>query len=151
MDSPLQSIDTPIRNLLEKKGTEVFTIQATQTVFAAVAEMDAKNVGSLLVKDGEKVVGIITERDYLRKVILKGRASKDTAVATIMTQVLHTICPDDTVSTALAMMTEKRCRHLPVFENDQLLGIVSTGDLVKETMSRQKFMIQMLKDYMTGR
>jgi CBS domain-containing protein len=151
MDSPLQSIDTPIRNLLEKKGREVFAIQATQTVYAAIAEMDVRNVGSLIVNEGDKVVGIITERDYLRKVILKGRSSKETAVATIMTQVLYTVTPDDTVSTALDLMTEKRCRHLPVFQDEQLIGIVSTGDLVKETMSRQKFMIQMLKDYMTGR
>ncbi len=151
MDTPLKSIDTPIRNLLEKKGREVFTIQAGTTVFAAIAEMDVRNVGSLLVKDGDKVVGIITERDYLRKVILKGRASKETSVETIMTSVLYTVSPDDTVSMALAIMTEKRCRHLPVFEGDQLTGIVSTGDLVKETISRQNFMIQMLKDYMSGR
>jgi CBS domain-containing protein len=151
MDSPLQSIDTPIRSLLAKKGVDVYSIQATQTVYAAIAEMDARNVGSLIVKDGDKVVGIITERDYLRKVILKGRASKETAVATIMTRELYTITPDDTVSMALYTMSEKRCRHLPVFEDDQLKGIVSTGDLVKETISRQKFMIQMLKDYMSGR
>lgn len=151
MDSPLQSIDTPIRTLLKKKGREVFTIQADQTVYAAIAEMEVRNVGSLIVKDGDKVVGIITERDYLRKVILKGRASKETAVSTIMSTGLYTVSPDDTVSTALSLMTEKRCRHLPVFDGDQLVGLVSTGDLVKEIMSRQKFMIQLLKDYMSGR
>ena len=151
MDTPLKSIDTQIRTLLEKKGREVYSIQASTTVYAAIAEMDVRNVGSLLVKDGDKVVGIITERDYLRKVILKGRASKETPVETIMTRVLYTVSPDDTVSTALAMMTEKRCRHLPVFEGEQLIGIVSTGDLVKETIARQNFMIQMLKDYMSGR
>jgi CBS domain-containing protein len=151
MDSPLQSIDTPIRTLLEKKGREVFTVQADQTVYAAIAEMEVRNVGSLIVKDGDKVVGIITERDYLRKVILKGRASKETAVSTIMSTGLHTVSPEDTVSTALSLMTEKRCRHLPVFDGDQLVGLVSTGDLVKEIMSRQKFMIQLLKDYMSSR
>jgi CBS domain-containing protein len=103
------------------------------------------------VKEGDKVVGIITERDYLRKVILKGRASKETAVATIMSTGLHTVAPSDTVSTALSIMTDKRCRHLPVFDSDQLVGIVSTGDLIKEIMSRQKFMIQLLKDYMSSR
>ena len=93
--------------------------------------MDAKNVGGLIVKDGEQVVGIITERDYLRKVILRGRSSKETAVDSIMTRDLMSITPEHTVAEAMKIMTEKRCRHLPVFKDGQLDGILSIGDLVK--------------------
>ena len=144
-------MDIPIKTLLDQKGREVYTIQASQTVYEAIEEMDARNVGGLIVKVGEDVVGIITERDYLRKVILKGRCSKDTPVETIMTRSLVSISPDDTVTTAMALMSGKRCRHLPVFEEGRLSGIISTGDLVKATIAGQEFTIQMLQDYMSSR
>ena len=145
------AMDTKIQALLDRKGHEVYLIQANQTVYEAIAEMDARHVGGLIVKDGEKVVGIITERDYMRKVILKGRSSKETAVETIMTRDLASITPDNTVEDAMRLMTEKRCRHLPVFKDGQLVGIVSIGDLVKAIIAGQEFEIHLLHDYITCR
>ena len=145
------AMDTSVGSLLNKKGHEVFFIQAKQTVYEAIAEMDARNVGGLIVKDGEKIVGIITERDYTRKVILKGRASKETPVETIMTRDLLVISPERTVKEAMKLMTEKRCRHLPVFQGEQLVGILSIGDLVKEIIADQEFELQVLEDYIFAR
>ena len=101
--------------------------------------------------NGEQVVGIITERDYLRKVILRGRSSKETDVEAIMTRNLVSITPDHTVDEAMRLMTEKRCRHLPVFKNGQLDGILSIGDLVKAIIESQEFEIQVLQDYISSR
>lgn len=144
-------MDTTIQSLLDTKGHEVYSIQADQTVYEAIAEMDARHVGGLIVMDGERVVGIITERDYLRKVILRGRSSKEIAVETIMTCKLVSVTPDDTLDDAMRLMTEKRCRHLPVFKDGELDGIVSIGDLVKAIIASQEFEIQIFKDYISGR
>ena len=144
-------MDTKIQTLLDRKGHEVYSIQADQTVYEAITEMDAKHVGGLIVMDGEEVVGIITERDYLRKVILRGRSSKETTVETIMTRELVSITPDYTVEDAMKLVTEKRCRHLPVFKDGQLDGILSIGDLVKAIIVSQEFDIQVLHDYISGR
>ena len=144
-------MDTKVQALLDRKGHEVYSIRADQTVYEAITEMDAQNVGGLIVKDGEKVVGIITERDYLRKVILRGRSSKETAVDSIMTRNLVSITPERTVAEAMKLMTEKRCRHLPVFKDGQLDGILSIGDLVKAIIASQEFEIQFLQDYISGR
>ena len=144
-------MDTKVQALLDRKGHEVYSILADQTVYEAITEMDAKNVGGLIVKDGEQVVGIITERDYLRKVILRGRSSKETAVDSIMTRDLMSITPEHTVAEAMKIMTEKRCRHLPVFKDGQLDGILSIGDLVKTIIANQAFEIQFLQDYISGR
>jgi CBS domain-containing protein len=144
-------MDASIERLLAKKGPVVHAIQAKQTVYEAISLMDAQNVGALIVKDNDRVVGIVTERDYTRKVILKGRASKDTAVETIMTRDLVIIDPQRTVKEALAIMTERRCRHLPVFMRGELVGILSIGDLVKEIIAGQEFQIQLLEDYITAR
>lgn len=144
-------METKVQALLAMKGHEVYSIQAVQTVYEAIREMDARHVGGLIVKDGEQVVGIITERDYMRKVILKGRSSKETAVETIMTRELVSITPDHTIEDAMRLMTEKRCRHLPVFKDGQLDGILSIGDLVKAIISSQEFEIRVLHDYISGR
>jgi CBS domain-containing protein len=144
-------MDIRIECILDRKGRDVHMIQATDSVYAAIAEMSARNVGALLVMDGNEMAGIITERDYLRKVILKGRSSKDTPVATIMSRDLLTITPQDHVSYAMALMTAKRCRHLPVLRDGRLDGIVSVGDLVKATIADQEFKIQMLENYISGR
>ena len=120
-------MDTKIQTLLDRKGHEVFSIRADQTVYEAIAEMDARHVGGLIVKDGEQVVGIITERDYLRKVILKGRSSKETAVETIMTRELESITPDDTVEDAMRLMTEKRCRHCRCSKTANWMGSFPSG------------------------
>ena len=144
-------MDTKIQTLLDRKGHEVHTIRAHQTVYEAIAEMDDRHIGGLIVKDGDRVVGIITERDYLRKVILRGRSSKETAVETIMTRKLVSVTPDNTIEDAMRLMTEERCRHLPVFNNGELDGIVSIGDLVKAIIAGQEFEIQMFKDYISSR
>ena len=144
-------MDTKIKVLLDRKGHEVYSIQADRTVYEAIAEMDARHVGGLIVKDGEEVVGMITERDYLRKVILKGRSSKETAVETIMTRELVSITPDHSIEDAMRLMTEKRCRHLPVFKNGQLDGILSIGVLVKAIIESQEFELQVLQDYISSR
>ena len=144
-------MDTKIQTLLDRKGHEVYSIQANQTVYEAITQMDAKNVGGLIVMDGEEVVGIITERDYMRKVILRDRSSKETSVETIMSRNLVSITPERTVEDAMKLVTEKRCRHLPVFKDGQLDGILSIGDLVKATIANQEFEIQVLQDYISGR
>ena len=144
-------MNTKIQALLDGRGHEVYSIRADQTVYEAITEMDARNVGGLIVKDGEEVVGIITERDYLRRVILRGRSSKETAVESIMTRNPVSITPERTVAEAMKLMTEKRCRHLPVFKDGQLYGILSLGDLVKAIIASQEFEIQFLQDYISGR
>ena len=144
-------MDNTLQRLLDKKGHEVYSIQANQTVYEAIAEMDQRNVGGLIVKDDEKIVGIITERDYTRKVILKGRSSKETPVEAIMTRDLVSVTPEHTVQQAMELMTEKRCRHLPVFKDEHLVGMLSIGDLVKAIIADQELQIQILKDYVSGR
>ncbi len=144
-------MDSTLQPLLDKKGHEVYSIQASQSVYDAIAEMDAKNVGALIVKEGDKVAGIISERDYLRKVILKGRSSKETLVETIMTRDLVFVTPKHTVHEAMALMTQKRCRHLPVFKDEQLVGMVSIRDLVKAIIEDQELQIHILEDYVSCR
>jgi CBS domain-containing protein len=144
-------MDNNLQTLLDKKGQDVHSIQASQTVYEAVSEMDAKNVGALIVKEGDKVAGIISERDYVRKVVLKGRSSKEIPVKTIMTRDVVFVTPQHTIHQAMALMTQKRCRHLPVFKEDQLVGMLSIGDLVKAIITRQELQIQILEDYVSGR
>ena len=144
-------MDTKIQNMLDKKGHEVYSIQADQTVYEAITEMDAQNVGALIVKEGDEVVGIITERDYMRKVILRERSSKETAVEKIMTRNLVSITPDQTIKDAMTLITEKRCRHLPVFKDGQLAGILSIGDLVKAIIANQESEIHLLQDFISCR
>ena len=145
------AVDTEIQALLDQKGHEVHSIQMDRTVYEAIAEMDARHIGALIVKDGEEIVGIVTERDYTRKVILRGRSSKETAVETIMTRNLVSITPDHTIKDAMKLVTEKRCRHLPVFKDGQLDGILSIGDLVKAIIANQEFEIHILQDYISAR
>lgn len=144
-------MDNTLQALLDEKGHEVYSVQAGQSVFEAIADMDARNVGALIVKEAEKVVGIITERDYLRKVILKGRSSRETPVETIMTRDLLFVTPQHSVHQAMALMTQKRCRHLPVFDGERLVGMLSIGDLVKAIIARQEQQIQILEDYVRSR
>ncbi len=144
-------MDVKVNVLLDQKGREVHSIHPTQTVYEAIFQMDAKNVGALIVKQGEEVVGIITERDYVRNVILKNRSSKETAVETIMSRDLVWVTPDHTVRDAMVLMTEKRCRHLPVFKEGRLDGILSIGDLVKAMIATQQFEIKILEDYVSSR
>ena len=144
-------MDQTIDMVLNAKGRQVHSIQADQSVYDAIAEMDALNVGALIVMDGQSVVGIVTERDYLRKVILNGRSSNETRAATIMSRDLVTVSPSDTLDYAMLLMTEHRCRHLPVFRDGELEGLVSVGDLLKAAISEKEFVIQMLEDYIWHR
>ena len=139
-----------IRQLLESKGGQVWSVNHDATVFDALRLMAEKNIGALVVMDGGNIVGVISERDYARKVILRGKASRDTTVSAIMsTNVLHGL-PEQTVTEAMALMTDKRIRHLPVMDEGQVVGIVSIGDLVKAIIAEQEFVISQLENYIAG-
>jgi CBS domain-containing protein len=139
-----------VRQLLNEKGHDVFTVGPGETVFDAIRKMAEKNVGSLVVCEGPKPVGIITERHYARNVFLKGRASPSTLVREIMeTQVLFAR-PDQTVDECMAVMSDKKVRHLPVMDQGKIIGIISIGDLVKNVIDDQKFTIEQLTHYITS-
>jgi len=138
------------RHIIQQKGRNVWTIDPDATVLDALAKMAEKDVGSLAVMDGEKLVGIITERHYSRNVILKGKRSATTFVKDIMEQNVVHVRPDQSVELCMALMTEKRVRHLPVVEGDKMIGIVSIGDLLKTIISKQKFVIDELEHYIHG-
>lgn len=139
-----------VRQLLEEKGHEVWTIDPDALVYDAVALMAEKEIGSLAVMLDDKLVGLISERDYARKVILKGRASKATRVRDIMETRVAYARPEQTVEECMAVITDQRVRHLPVLENGRLIGIISIGDLVKAIITEQKFIIEQLVQYITS-
>ena len=136
--------------LRSKPDQTVYTITPTASVFDAVKLMAEKSIGALVVTTDEHVVGIITERDYARKIVLMARSSKDTLVRDIMTSAVMYVRPDQASEECMVLMTENRLRHLPVMEGAKLIGLVSIGDLVKDVISEQKFMIQQLEHYITG-
>ena len=140
-----------VRDILKVKGHEVWRIEPDATVFEALQRMAEKEVGALMVMNGAELVGIISERDYARKVILQGRASPTTLVKEIMTT--HVVCThlEQPVEECMALMTEKRIRHLPVIEqNQRLVGVISIGDLVKSIITDQKFIIEQLVRYISS-
>jgi CBS domain-containing protein len=139
-----------LSEILEEKGRDVFAIDASASVFEAVQLMVGMNVGSLLVKEGGEIAGIVTERDYLRRVTLEGRTDRDTPVGEIMSSPLVVVTPDTPVDECMAVMTDRRIRHLPVVEDGQVVGLVSIGDLVKFTSRQQTFEIQYLTSYITS-
>ena len=136
--------------LKSKADPTVYTITPTASVFDALKLMAEKSIGALVVTEGEEVVGIITERDYARKVILMARSSKDTPVRGIMTSSVMYVRSDNTSEECMLLMTENRLRHLPVMDGGKLVGLVSIGDLVKDIISEQKFIIEQLEHYITG-
>ncbi len=136
---------TTIRQLLEEKGSDVWAIDPDDSVFNAVTEMSSKDVGGLLVMDGDKIVGIITERDYTRNVILKGKTSPETPVRDIMTANVICATSEQSIIDCLQIMTDQRIRHLPVVDDGQLVGMVSIGDLVKRIINDQKTTIEELQ------
>jgi CBS domain-containing protein len=140
-----------IRNLLRSKGSEVWWLPPDATVYEAIALMAEKRIGAVLICEEGRPVGIVSERDYARKVILMGRSSKETRVSEIMSSPLITVTPDHTVDECMRIMTERRVRHLPVLEGDRLVGIVSIGDLVKAIISAQAQTIRQLSDYISGK
>lgn len=139
-----------IRNILNKKGSQVFDINPDNTVFEAIEKMAEKNIGALVVVEDGELAGIITERDYRNKVILKGRTSKTTKVREIMSSDPITVEPSDSVETCMALMTDRKFRHLPVLEEGKLCGVISIGDLVKSVISKQEVEIHNLRDYISG-
>jgi len=136
--------------LNSKPDHTVYTITPAASVFDAVKLMAEKSIGALVVLEGEKVVGIITERDYSRKIVLLARSSKETAVRDIMTTSVMYVLPNHTSEECMALMTEHRLRHLPVIDQGKLIGLISIGDLVKDIISEQKFIIQQLEHYIAG-
>lgn len=139
-----------VKQLLKSKGDQIWSIAPEKTVYEALEMMSAKETGALLVIDKEELVGIISERDYARKVILKGASSLKTQVSEIMTTKVPYVTPQNTVDECMALMTDKRCRHLPVMEDEKLVGVLSIGDLVKATIAQQKFHIHQLENYIKG-
>jgi CBS domain-containing protein len=140
-----------VSDILRGKGSDVLKIDAAATVFAALEKLVERNVGSILVTDNDEVVGIMTERDYLRKIAVKGRTSHNTKVSEIMSAPLVYVTPETTLEETMAIMTDRRIRHLPVVENDDVVGILSIGDVVKHQSREQSFQIQYLTDYISGR
>lgn len=139
-----------VRQLLDEKGHKVWSLGPEATVFEAIKLMADKGVGALIVMQGEAPVGLISERDYARKVALEGRSSKGTKVSEVMTTRVVCVRPDQSVEESMALMTDKRVRHLPVMVDGQLLGIISIGDLVKTIIAEQQFIIEQLEHYITG-
>ena len=139
-----------IAEILRGKQTDVLKIDASATVFEALKKVVEQNVGSILVTRGEDVVGIMTERDYLRKIAICGRTSHDTLVGEIMSSPLIYVTPETTVEESMAIMTDRHIRHLPVVENDEVVGIVSIGDIVKFQSREQSFQIKYLTEYISG-
>ena len=136
-----------LKQLLQAKPPGILSIAPDARVFDALQVMADKNVGALLVMDAGRLAGIITERDYARKVVLQGKSSLDTPVREIMTDKVLCVHPDQSVEECMGLMTDKRIRHLPVMDGDQLLGVLSIGDLVKEMISEQQFVIKQLESY----
>lgn len=140
-----------VSDILDEKGSEVLSIDGDATVFDAIKRMVEANVGSLLVFEGGRLAGIVTERDYLRRVALEGRTEKETAVREIMTAPLVYVTPDTTLDECMAVVTERRIRHLPVLDADrEVLGVVSIGDLVKYRSKQQDVQIRLLTDYISS-
>ena len=139
-----------IREILNNKGAEIISVAPESTVFAALTLMAEKNIGAVLVLDEEKLVGIMSERDYARKIALKGKFSKEVPVKEIMSTKVICIDPDQTINNTKAIMINKRIRHLPVIEEDKLVGLISIGDVVNALLDENSFMIDQLETYIKG-
>jgi CBS domain-containing protein len=136
-----------VRDLLAGKSTDVWSIAPDKTVYDAIHLMAERGIGAVLVMEGRTLVGILSERDYARQVILKGKASKDTSVRDIMTSQVIRVTPEQTIDECMTIMTNSRIRHLPVMNEDQLVGILSIGDVVKAVISEKQMHIEQLEDY----
>lgn len=139
-----------VKDILEVKGREIWSIEPGASVYDAMKLMAEKEIGSLLVMEGGKLVGLISERDYARKVILKGRSSRTTQVREIMTAHVLYAQLEQNIEECMALMTDKRVRHLPVVDEGQLIGVISIGDLVKSIITEQRFVIEQLERYIKG-
>jgi len=141
---------TRVEDLLQAKGHAVWSISPDASVYDAIQMMADRGVGALPVVAADKLAGIVSERDYARKVILQGKSSKDTPVREIMTGTVYTVRPEQSIEQCMILMTDKRVRHLPVLEGDHLAGIVSIGDLVKAVIAEQQIRIEQLESYITA-
>jgi CBS domain-containing protein len=141
----------PIRGILERKGYDVFSVAPTAPVFEAILRMSRAGVGALLVLDRGKLAGLITERDYARKVILEGRSSRETLVQEIMTISVTSVGPTASVDECMQLMTDHRIRHLPVLDGQTVVGVISIGDIVQWIISEHEVMVEQLQNYITGR
>jgi CBS domain-containing protein len=140
-----------IREILKEKGGDIWTMDPNATVFQALELMSEKNIGAVLVIEEDALVGILSERDYARKVALKGKGSRETRVREIMTGSVLFVKPEQSVEECMAIMTNKHIRHLPVLDGGRLIGLVSIGDIVKAVIAEQTFMIEQLTNYITGK
>ena len=138
-------------DILQEKGAQIFAVSADTTVYDALQLMADKNVGALMVLEGDKAVGLVSERDYARKIVLKGKLSRDVPVRDIMTVEMVRIGPDEDVEGCMELMTDKRIRHLPVFDGERLLGIVSIGDIVKAIIEHKEEIIEQMENYIKGK
>lgn len=139
-----------VRKILERKGNLIFSISPSTSVFHALEIMVEKNVSALLVTENEKLIGIFSEKDYARKVILKGKASKQTRIGDIMSGNVITVTPESTIDQCMQLMTNNFIRHLPVISEDKVIGIISIGDVVKYIIEEQKFIIKNMEHYIGG-
>ncbi len=143
-------VNITVRQLLNKKGHAVWSIDPSTPVLDALSLMAEKNIGAVLVMDSDKPIGIFSERDYAREVKLRGLSEEDTTVQKVMTEKVVLVRPDQTIDECMALMTGKHIRHLPVIQDYQVIGIISIGDVVKEIISEQEFIIEQLENYITG-
>lgn len=139
-----------VSQIIGRKGSRVVSVSREAPVLEAIRVMAEHHIGAVLVMDGGQLIGIASERDYARKVILQGRSSHDTPVATIMSSPVVCVTPHDTIAECMGIMTEKHIRHLPVIDGEQVVGVISIGDLVKETIEEQKQEISLLQQYIAG-
>jgi CBS domain-containing protein len=141
---------TTVRSVLQSKGSDVWSTTPDTLVFDALKVMAEKNVGALLVMNGNQLIGIFSERDYARKVVLKGESSHNIAIRNVMTSGVISVTPDQSIEECMALMTGKHIRHLPVLENSKLVGLISIGDVVKAIISQHEDTIKQLENYITG-
>ena len=139
-----------VKHILDSKGREIWHITSEDSVLDAIKLMAEKKIGALLVIDGEQLIGIVSERDYARKVILQGKSSSKTPVRDIMSAEVFKVKPEHTVEDCMQTMTEKRVRHLPVLEEEKVIGVLSIGDLVKAIIAEQQYKIEQLESYIAG-
>ena len=140
-----------VKDILNAKNNKIESIAPKSTVYEALEKMSEKDIGALVVIDNKKVVGIISERDYARKIILLGKTSKQTLVKDVMSSDLFSVTPDTSVEDAMVLMTGKHVRHLPVFEKNKIVGVISIGDVLKSIISNKDFLITQLSDYIAGK
>lgn len=140
-----------VKDILDEKGYEVYNIEPEATVYEALKKMAGKNIGALLVVKDEKVVGVFSERDYARKIILKGKSSKDSTVGELLSERIFYVKPSTSTNECMQIMTDHRVRHLPVLDEEKLVGIVSIGDIVNKIIQGQKNTIKQLEDYILGK